>query len=150
MREETGRWKSRWRIWELFADRRCSQAVLDFLTSADVGEIVPAAEEEADGGVRRRNGSSGNARSGKMSGGVRRRCWVLGKNYHCSYPPHPSWHRRGKSRGRSRFHLSFPLSLALVCIHFCRDRPGRRALGELATSRLTRTADRKPGKCTPP
>jgi len=47
VRKETGRWKSRWRIRDLFADRRCSQAVLEFLTMTDVGTIVPAAEDEA-------------------------------------------------------------------------------------------------------
>ena len=46
----TGRWKSRWRIRDLFADRRCSQAVLDFLTTTDVERIVPPVEEESDAG----------------------------------------------------------------------------------------------------
>jgi len=50
VRKETGRWKSGWRIRDLFADRRCSQAVLDFLTSTDIGRIVPAVEVDADGG----------------------------------------------------------------------------------------------------
>jgi len=43
-----GKW--RWRAHELFADQRCSQALLDFLTATDVGRIVPPAEEEADAG----------------------------------------------------------------------------------------------------
>ena len=47
VRTETGRWKNRWRIRDLFADRRCSQAVLDFLTATEVGKIVPALEEDA-------------------------------------------------------------------------------------------------------
>ena len=50
VRKETGRWKNRWRIRDLFADRRCSQAVLDFLTATDVGRIVPAAVEEDGAG----------------------------------------------------------------------------------------------------
>jgi len=29
-----------------FADRRCGQAVLDFLSSTDVGKIVPTADVE--------------------------------------------------------------------------------------------------------
>jgi len=36
----TGRWRSRWKIRDLLADRRCSQAVLDFLTSTDVGKSL--------------------------------------------------------------------------------------------------------------
>jgi ribosomal protein L19E len=48
VRKETGRWKRQRRIWDLFADRRCSQAVLEFLTSTDVGRVVPAVEVDAD------------------------------------------------------------------------------------------------------
>ena len=48
--EETGREKRRWKAHELFADRRCSHAVLDFLSSTDVGKIVPAVEAEDDAG----------------------------------------------------------------------------------------------------
>jgi len=32
VQKETGRWKSRWKIRDLLADRRCGQPVLDFLT----------------------------------------------------------------------------------------------------------------------
>ena len=45
--KETGKWKSRWRIRDLLADGRCSQAVLDFLSATDVGRRVPA-EEDAE------------------------------------------------------------------------------------------------------
>jgi hypothetical protein len=44
--KETGRGKRWWKAHELFADRRCGQAVLDFLSSTDVGKIVPTAEVE--------------------------------------------------------------------------------------------------------
>jgi len=50
IRKETGRWKSRWKIRDLLADGRCSQAVLDFLSSTDVGKIAPAVEAEDDVG----------------------------------------------------------------------------------------------------
>ena len=49
MKEETGRWKSRWKTQDLLADGRCSQAVLDFLSTTDVGRLVPP-EEEGDAG----------------------------------------------------------------------------------------------------
>jgi len=45
VRKETGRWKSRWRIRDLLADGRCGQAVLDFLSTTDVGRRVPAEED---------------------------------------------------------------------------------------------------------
>jgi len=48
--KETGRGKRRWRAPELFADQRCSQAVLDCLSSTDVGRTVPAEEVEDDAG----------------------------------------------------------------------------------------------------
>jgi len=48
VKKETGRWKDRWKVRDLLADGRCSRAVLDFLSSTDVGSRVPAdAEEEA-------------------------------------------------------------------------------------------------------
>jgi len=48
--KETARGKRRWKARELFADRMCSQALQDFLTTTDVGRIVPPAEEESDAG----------------------------------------------------------------------------------------------------
>jgi len=41
--------KHQFTIRDLFADKRCSQAVLDFLSATDVGRLVPA---EADAGGR--------------------------------------------------------------------------------------------------
>jgi len=46
--KETGRGKRRWRAHGLFADQRCSQVLLDSLTTTDVRRIVPPVEEEAD------------------------------------------------------------------------------------------------------
>ena len=45
MPKETGRGKSRWKIRDLTLDRRCSQAVLGFLSTTDVGRLVPAEED---------------------------------------------------------------------------------------------------------
>ena len=50
MRKETGRWKSRWRIRDLFADKRFSQVVLDLVMTTDMGRIVPPVEKESDTG----------------------------------------------------------------------------------------------------
>jgi len=47
VKKETGRWKDRWKIRDLLADERCSRAVLDFLTSTDVGRRVRCKEEDA-------------------------------------------------------------------------------------------------------
>jgi len=49
VRKATGRWKSRWKIRDLLADERCGQAVLDFLSTTDVGRLVPP-KEEGDAG----------------------------------------------------------------------------------------------------
>jgi len=60
VKKETGRWKSRWKIRDLLADGRCSQAVLDFLSSTDVGRLVPpeegmgAGSEASECGLRER------------------------------------------------------------------------------------------------
>jgi len=49
VQKETGRWKSWWKIQDLLADERCSQAVLDFLNATDVGRRVLAEESEGSG-----------------------------------------------------------------------------------------------------
>ena len=49
-RKETGRWKDRWKVRDLMADERCGRAVMDFLSTTDVGRRVPA-EEDAVGEV---------------------------------------------------------------------------------------------------
>jgi len=52
MKKETGRWKDRWKVRDLLADVRCSRAVLDFLSSTDVGRRAPAeTEDDAVGAV---------------------------------------------------------------------------------------------------
>jgi len=45
--EGDGRWKDRWKVRDLLADGRCSRAVLDFLSSTDMGRRAPA-EAEGD------------------------------------------------------------------------------------------------------
>jgi len=49
VQKETGRWKSRQKIRDLLSDWRCGQAVLDFLSSTDVGRLAPPLEEGDDG-----------------------------------------------------------------------------------------------------
>ena len=44
LNETVGR-KSRWKIRVLLADGRCSQAVLEFLSTTDVGRLVPVEED---------------------------------------------------------------------------------------------------------
>jgi len=46
--KETGKGRGRLKAHELFAEPRASQAVLDFLSSTDVGKTVPAVEEGAE------------------------------------------------------------------------------------------------------
>jgi len=46
--KETGRWKSRWKIRDLFADPRCSQVILDFLAWTQVWRRAPKPEEEVE------------------------------------------------------------------------------------------------------
>jgi hypothetical protein len=46
VRKETGRWKSCWKVRDLLADERCNRAVLDFLSTTDVGRLVLAPVEE--------------------------------------------------------------------------------------------------------
>jgi len=65
VRKETEEWKSRCKNQDLFADRRCRQAVLDFLSSTDVGRYYRLWKRPTTRGAACRNGSSGSAGSGK-------------------------------------------------------------------------------------
>ena len=47
VKKEIGRWKDRWKVRNLLADGRCSRAVLDFLSSTDVGRRVPGEGHDA-------------------------------------------------------------------------------------------------------
>ena len=47
VKKETGRGKDRWKVRDLLADGGCVQAVLDFLSTTDVGRRVPAGEDGA-------------------------------------------------------------------------------------------------------
>jgi len=51
--KEAGRGKSRFKIQDLLADGRCSQAVLDSLSTTDVGRLVPAEGNARSGSERR-------------------------------------------------------------------------------------------------
>ena len=44
--KETGRGKRRFAVRDLLADDRCSRAVLDFLSTTEVGRLVPDVVEE--------------------------------------------------------------------------------------------------------
>ena len=46
--KETKRRKSGWAVRDLMADERCGQAVLNFLSSTDVGRLVPPRKKEDD------------------------------------------------------------------------------------------------------
>jgi len=52
----------RCRIRDLLADGRCSQAVLDFLSTTDVGRLVPAEEAAGSGAPEWENGSAGSGK----------------------------------------------------------------------------------------
>ena len=46
--KETRKGREWWKVHELFAERTCSQALLDFLSSTDIGKIMPADPEGDD------------------------------------------------------------------------------------------------------
>jgi len=70
------------------------------------------------------------------------------RNYRCSYPRPPSWHRQARSRGTGcAFLYFFPFVKFLGRVYFFSwDRPGRRAKGSLQQAATARTADRKTGQ----
>jgi len=79
---------SRWRIRDLLADGRCSQAVLDFLSATDVGKLVPAEEDagrEVSEWERRGRGGERRVEAEELGAGN----WVPGRGHRCSYPTPP-------------------------------------------------------------
>jgi hypothetical protein len=53
VRKESGRGKDRFKVWDLLADTRCNQPVLDFLATTDVGRrVLPPIENDAERSVR--------------------------------------------------------------------------------------------------
>ena len=101
--KETGRWKSRWKIRDLLADKRCRKAVLDFLTATDVGRLVPPVGEEDAGSQvsewelreRREREEEWEAEVEELGAAGE---LGPGRNCRCFYPHPPSWHRRARSR----------------------------------------------------
>jgi len=92
--------------------------VMDFLSFTDVGRLVPAAEEDDAGSdvseweLRERKEREEERREEAEvlgAGGSR----GPGRDYHCRYPPRPSWHRQTRSRRRLCFSvvLSFAIFL---------------------------------------
>jgi len=134
VRKETGEGKDRWKIRNLLADERCGRAVLDFLSTTDVGRRVPAEED----GVSEVSEAELREFLGELEAGPRSR--KLGE-LHCSSPRPTSWRPRERFRGvYSAFLSSFPLSFTLALLSFVVslvritsswDRPGRRAKGSL-------------------
>jgi len=104
VQKETGRWKSRWKIRDLLADKRCGKAVLDFLTATDVGWLVPPVEEEDAGSQvsewelreRREWKEEWEAEVEELGAAGELGCW----GGTAAVPTHPpSWHQRAWSRG---------------------------------------------------
>jgi hypothetical protein len=127
---ESGRGKSRFKIRDLLADGRCSQAVLDFLsTTAPAEEDVGSEVSEWELRERREREEEGRAEAEELGG-----------NNPCSSPRPPSW--RPRTRFRERATVSFLLSLRSTSW----DRPGQRAKGSLQRAAIARTADRKTGQ----
>jgi len=145
VRKETGRWKERWKIQDLLADERCGRAVLDFLSTTDVGRRVPGEKEDAVSAVSElkvweRLDEQGAGAEGAGVGGTP-----------CSCPRPTSWRPQERFRRWAVFFPSFfPLSFTLALLSFVIslvrttsswDRPGRRAEGSLQQAATARTAD---------
>jgi len=118
---------------DLLADKRCSRAVLDFLSTTDVGRLAKTEEdagsEMSEWELRERE-EERRAEAGEL---VAEETWVRGRNC-CSYPSPLPWRpptMRGGGLVRSPFahsldrtFVSFVISLVRISPSW--DRPGRR------------------------
>jgi hypothetical protein len=144
MRKETGRGESRFTIRDLLADERCSQSVLDFLSTTDVGRLVPV-EDEAQSEVSEWELQERGEREEER----RVEAEELGATTTVS--PNAFLHGVcGRGVGAvDRFPLYF-LGTTLLSWGQAWPWPGRRANGSLQRAAIARTADMNWAKCTPP
>jgi len=99
VRKEAGRGKNRFKIRDLLADERCSQAVLDPLSATDVGRLVLAEEDAgSEVSVRERREREEERRAEVEELGTVGSC-------RCSCPYLPSWCPQTRNRGWARFPL---------------------------------------------
>ena len=144
VRKETGTWEDRWKIRDLLADERCIRAMLDFLTSTDVGRRVPAEEVEAVSEV-----SEAEMREWQEEQEAGAEEPGAGGNHHYSCPRLPSWRpRRRSGGGGGHGFLCSPFFCPFICdflgtFLLSWDRLGRRAKGSLQRAATARTVDRK-------
>jgi hypothetical protein len=64
VRRDTGRGKNRFKIRDLFADERCTRAILDFLRTTEVGRKV----EQVSGEANEEGGEEGDVGPGQNGG----------------------------------------------------------------------------------
>jgi len=141
VRKETGKGKDRWKVRDLLADGRCSRAVLDFLSTTDVGRWVPGVEEDdAVSAV-----SELEVREWLEEQGAGAEEQDAGGNYRCSYPRPTSWRRQARSRGDGvRFSFgSFLGHFPWARLPFLGTGLGGGQKGCLQRAATARTADRK-------
>jgi len=105
-RKESERGKGQFKIRDLLADTRCSEPVLAFLCTTDVGGGSRSRLRTTTRGARRRSGNSRGGDKEKSRGGGRPRNYVTGEtNIRCFSPRPPSWRPRKGIGGGGKFPL---------------------------------------------
>jgi len=119
----------------LLSDGRCSQAVLDFLSTTDVGRLAPTGEdagsEVSEREIRERREGKEERRTEAEELGAAGKCRRF-------YPRPPSWHPQTRTMGV----LAFFFRTLFLCDSFSTHRmhhPGAEGKGEL-----------EPATCRPP
>jgi len=142
---------------DLLADERCGQAVLDFLSSTDVGRLVPPLKEKDDAGSEvsewelRERQERQEEREGEAEALGAVDDWATGRNFRCSFPP--LIYGIGRRGGGDGSQFSFVLSFVNFLRHICSflGQVWAEGKGELATSRHRADCGQENRtKCTPP
>ena len=139
---------------DLLADERCGQAVLDFLSTTDVGRLVPPLEEEGVAGSEvsewelreRRERRERVAEAAELGAAGDLGDGGGGATAVSTHAPLHGIRRRGVEPRGDGFlcsSLCFSFVISLVRLTSSWDRPGRRAKGSLQHAATARTADRK-------
>jgi len=115
---EGERVKSRFTVQGLLADRRCRRAVLDFLSTTDVGRLVPAEEDAGSDVSERERREREEKRSGDGGAGCRGGIGCRGGATAVSTHAPLSWHPQMRIRGRDTISSALPFGQTLFLCDF--------------------------------
>ena len=127
--EKTGGGRFRWKAHELFAEEECSQAVLEFLSTTEVGKTVPGVAGGEDAGSEVSEGELWERAEREEEGGEEGK--AQGDGEEPLFLPTPPFMASAGGEYGTGAGVSFLCTFLGAFLPFSRNRPGQRAEGGL-------------------